>query len=256
MLAVLLAALAGACGGGGDEAGGSDQTVTVFAASSLRGAFARLERDVEAARPGVDVVFQFAGSDRLARQIREGAPADVYAAASPRYARDLRREGLVADPVTFATNELALAAPADAAPPDLARLAVDGGVKLVIGSPGVPVGDYTRQALQALEAVHGRGYARRVLRNVVSQEPDVASIVAKLTSGDADAGFVYRTDAHGAGDRLRAVALPAGTQPPVELPIAVVEASPRPADARAFIDHVRSARGQAMLREAGFGAPR
>ncbi len=226
-------ALAG-CGSGPDEA------VTVFAAASLTEVFRALDPPVR---------FNFAGSDELATQIREGAPADVYAAASPRYAAVLHDEGLVEAPRTFATNRLVLVVPADnpAGIESVDELATPG-TKVLTGARGVPVGDYARAALASagLEAV---------LRNVVSNEEDVRGVLAKVAAGDADAGFVYATDAKAAGGRVRVVELPASAQVEIRYPIAVVADARDAEAARAFVALVLGERGRRALARAGFGLP-
>jgi molybdate transport system substrate-binding protein len=214
---------------------------TVFAAASLSGVFPKLD-----AKPR----YSFAGSDQLALQIRQGAPVDVYAAASPKYARLLYRDGLVGKPVTFAKNRLIVILPRSN--PARVHSVYDlrkSGVKVVIGDQGVPIGSYTRQLLDTL------GVEDAVLRNVVSQETDVKGIVAKVALGEADAGFVYRTDAKPVSARVEKVFLPAWAQPPIRYQIAVVKSTERTVEARSFIRKVLSTRGRLLLRRAGFGLP-
>jgi molybdate transport system substrate-binding protein len=215
--------------------------VTVFAAASLTGVFPRLD-----AAPR----YSFGGSDQLAMQIRLGAPTDVYAAASPRYAQLLHRDGLLEKPVVFATNRLIVLVPRSN--PARIRSVYDlrrSGVKVVIGGRTVPVGSYTRQVLDSL------GIADAVLENVVSEETDVKGIVTKVALGEADAGFVYATDARPVATRVRTVALPARAQPPIRYVIGVVKGSRHVAAARAFVRKVLSRRGRLLLRHAGFGLP-
>jgi molybdate transport system substrate-binding protein len=229
----VLVALTVACGGGDDEG------LTVFAAASLTEVFERLDGDAR---------FNFAGSDELATQLREGAEADLYAAASPRNPRELHREGLVERPRVFATNRLVLIVPRDN-PADIFSLAdLDGDVKLVVGAEGVPIGDYTRTMLEN---------ARRtdLLAQVVSEEEDVKGVLSKVALAEADAGFVYATDARAAGDDVRAIDLPDLIQVRVEYPIAVVRGAANAEEARAFVSRLFSAEGRRLLREAGFGPP-
>jgi molybdate transport system substrate-binding protein len=238
-LAALAAAalLAASCGGGG----GSDlEGITVFAAASLTEVFQEI---------APDVTFNFAGSDELATQIREGAPADVYAAASPRYPAELFEEGAIEKPQIFATNRLVLIVPADdpAGVESVEDLVADG-VKLVVGAEGVPIGDYTRSVLETMGMTE-------VLENVVSNEEDVKGVVGKVTSGAADAGFVYVTDATAAGDEVEAIELPDEAQAVVEYPIALVVDSENAEAAQAFVDLVLGEEGQAALADAGFGQP-
>jgi molybdate transport system substrate-binding protein len=216
--------------------------ITVFAAASLTQVFPRIDSSPR---------YSFAGSDQLALQLQQGAPADVYAAASPKYPELLYRNGLLRKPVVFATNKLIVIVPR-ANPAhissvyDLRR----SGLRVVIGDKSVPIGAYTRQLLDAL------GITADVIKNVVSEETDVKGIVTMVALGEADAGFVYRTDAKAVAKQVKDIALPAWAQPPVRYELAVVAASAHPAAARAFVRHVLSRRGRLLLRRAGFGVPR
>jgi molybdate transport system substrate-binding protein len=232
-LLLLVVGLAG-CGGG------DDKELTVYAAASLTEVFQELAPDAR---------FNFAGSDELATQIREGAPVDVYAAASPRYPDELLREGLVEEPVAFATNRLVLVVPSDnpAGIESVDDLRQDR-VRLVVGAEGVPVGDYTRTVLENMGA-------EDVLENVVSNEEDVKGVLGKVVAGEADAGFVYVTDANAAGEDLRAVELPEEAQAVVLYPIAVIADTERRDAAEAFVALVLSPEGQEALENAGFGLP-
>lgn len=235
LLAAALLVFAAACGGGDDE-----PTLTIFAASSLTDVFEELD---PAAR------FNFAGSDELATQLREGAEADVYAAASPRYPQELFAEGVVERPQTFATNRLVLIVPQDnprqiETPADVAA----PGVKLVIGAEGVPIGDYTREVLD-------RAGRNDVLRRVVSEEEDVRGVLGKVALGEADAGFVYATDVAAAADDVRAIELPSEIQARIEYQIAVVRKSASRDAALSFVQLLLGARGRSSLLSAGFGPP-
>jgi molybdate transport system substrate-binding protein len=216
--------------------------VTVFAAASLTDVFGRIDGGVR---------YSFAGSDQLALQIRQGAPADVYASASPKYTQVLYRDGYLLKPAVFATNKLIVLVPRSnpakiSSVYDLRR----GGVKVVIGDVTVPIGAYTRQILDTL------GITADVTKNVVSQETDVKGIVSKVALGEADAGFVYRTDARPVASRTRSISLPVWAQPPIRYELAVVKASPHRAAARAFVAKVFSKRGRMLLSKAGFGLPK
>ena len=235
LLTVLVAALALP----GSASGGTP--ITVFAAASLTQALPRID---PAPR------YSFAGSDQLAIQIQQGAPADVFAAASPKQPELLFRNGLVRRPVAFATNKLIVLVPRSnpahiQSVYDLRR----AGVKIVIGDATVPIGTYTRQILETL------GITADVSRNVVSEETDVKGIVTKVALGEADAGFVYRTDAKPVAQRTRSVALPNWAQPAIRYEVAVVKASPRRQAAAAFVKKLLSRRGRLLLKQAGFGLP-
>jgi len=216
--------------------------ITVLAAASLTDVFPRIAPSPR---------YSFAGSDQLALQIRQGAPADVYAAASPKYTQLLYRDGFVQKPVVFATNKLIVLVPRSnpahiTTVYDLRR----EGIKLVIGDRTVPIGSYTRQILDAL------GITTDVTKNVVSQETDVKGIVTKVALGEVDAGFVYLTDAKPVASRTRSIALPAWAQPPIRYELAVVKASANVAAAKAFLKKVTSKRGRQLLSKAGFGLPK
>jgi molybdate transport system substrate-binding protein len=228
-----------ACGGD-DDAGAGAEPLTVYAASSLTEVFQELDPSNR---------YNFAGSDELATQIREGGEADVYAAASPRYPDELADEGLVDEPRIFATNRLVLIVPSGRrrSIKSIEDLPQDG-VKLVIGAEGVPVGDYTRDVLERL----GR---TDVLEQVVSEEENVKGVVAKVALGEADAGFVYATDAIAAGDKVTTVELPAHAQADVRYPVAVVAETDQRDEAEEFVDLLLDPGGQAALEDAGFGRP-
>jgi molybdate transport system substrate-binding protein len=250
VIAALVAATApaalGACGG--DGGGGSRPDLLVSAASSLKTPFS----DYGATFEGARARFSFAGSDQLAAQIRSGARPDVFAAANAKLPRALFAEGLVEQPVAFARNQLVIAAPASGSGirhlDDLAR----PGLRLAIGAPAVPVGDYTRTVLARLPAARRRA----ILDRVRSSEPDVAGIVGKLLAGAVDAGIVYVTDVVAARGRLRAVELPPRLRPAVVYEAAVVRGARHPSHARAFVAGMNEAAGRSALRRAGFVPPR
>jgi molybdate transport system substrate-binding protein len=215
--------------------------ITVFAAASLAEVFPRIDKAPR---------YSFAGSDQLAIQIQQGAPADVFAAASPKQPELLFRNGIVRKPVVFATNKLIVLVPRKN--PAHIRTVYDlrrEGVKIVIGDSTVPIGMYTRQILDAL------GITAEVTRNVVSEETDVKGIVTKVALGEADAGFVYRTDAKPVASRTLSVALPPWAQPSILYEVAVVKASARQQAAKAFVRKLLSKRGRLLLKQAGFGLP-
>jgi molybdate transport system substrate-binding protein len=223
-------------------AGATATRINVYAAASLTQVFPRIARTPR---------YSFAGSDQLATQIRQGAPADVFASASPKQSELLYHDGLLRRPVVFATNKLIVMVPRRNPAGihsvyDLRR----GGVKVIVGTPTVPVGAYTRQVLDSL------GITAAVMTNVVDQEPDVKGIVAKIALGEGDAGFVYKTDALPVQKKVIAIAVPAWAQPPIRYEIGIVKASSHRAAATAFIKRVTSLRGRRLLVQAGFGLPK
>jgi molybdate transport system substrate-binding protein len=223
----------------GSATGRTTASVRVLAAASLTDVFPKVDGTQR---------YSFAGSDALAGQIRLGAPADVFAAANTSLPNALYAQGLVEKPVVFTTNKLVLVVPT--ANPAGIKSVFDlrrDGIKLVVGTATVPIGTYTRTILRNLALTS-------VLSNVVSTETDVRSILSKVALGEADAGFVYLTDAKTVADKVKVLTLPAWAQPPVRYGIAVVKSTQDRASAVAFINKVLSKAGQAKLRAAGFGA--
>jgi molybdate transport system substrate-binding protein len=236
LAATILAALLAAPAGAKPNA----TKLTIFAAASLTEAFQAFDANES---------YSFAGSNTLAAQIKQGAPADVFASASPQYTQDLYRQKLVEKPVTFTSNRLVLIVPKSnpaglTSVYDLARKPV----KLVVAAPAVPVGSYTRTVLRKLGL-------SSVLGKVVSQESDVKGVVGKVALGQADAGFVYVTDVKPVAGDVTSIRIPAWAQPRVRYEIAVVSSSPRKAAARAWVKRVLTKPGQAALARAGFDKP-
>jgi molybdate transport system substrate-binding protein len=230
--------------------------LTVLAAASLSHVFPKIAAGFSRAHPEARVRFSFAGTDALVLQIEQGSPADLFAGASPRYGNQLAGENLVEPPKAFATNRLVLILPSFnpagiGSPEDLAR----PGIKLVIGADTVPIGSYTRKVLANLDDLYGPSFSRNVLANVVSDEDNVEGVLTKVRLGEADAGFVYVTDAMAAGDGVRSLQLPEQAQAVATYPIAVVRASAHRALARLFETFVLGLEGQQALGEAGFGPP-
>jgi molybdate transport system substrate-binding protein len=216
------------------------KVLAIFAAASLTGVFPLIDKAPR---------FQFAGSDQLAFQITQGAPADLFAAASPKYPDQLYAQRLCSKPAVFATNTVVLIVPR--ANPAHIRTVYDlqrDGVKLVVGAKGVPVGDYARKLLANLGLT-------RALKNVVSEEDDVKLVVAKVAYGEADAGLVYRTDVKPVGAKVFRIAVPASAQPTVRYELCIPTSTKHRALAAAFVREVLSKRGRATLKAAGFGLP-
>lgn len=229
--------------GSGD---GDRPTLTVLGASSLTEALGRYGGSFA----GAEVRSSFAGSDQLAAQIRQGAKADVFASADTDYPAELHREGLAEKPVVFARNRLVIVVPKNSNVRSLTDLARPG-TKLAIGDPSVPVGAYTREVLGRLPA----GERDAILANVRSEEPEVSAVLAKVTNGAADAGFVYATDASAVAGEAQTVAVPPRLQPDVAYAVAVLSDSSHPRQARQYLQGLLHGRGAADLREAGFLPP-
>lgn len=218
------------------------QALNVSAAASLRNVLPALSSSP---------AYNFAGSNTLQRQIERGAPADVFLSAEPAEAQTLFRENLCSRPQTFATNILVLLVPRSN--PGNVRSVYSlrsGGRRLSIGTPGVPIGDYTRLLLRRLRL------SGVLSSNTVSQEPDVASITSKVALGSADAGFVYHTDALASRDRTTELRLPKFAQPAVRYQACVVRRNGADTrGAQAFIGRLRSGAGRSALHHYGFGLP-
>jgi len=233
VIAALVAVLAIVTG----SAGAQSQPLTIYAAASLTDVFRSFDPNQR---------YSFAGSNTLETQIRNGAPADIFASAAPLNTQRLFRQNLVQKPVTFTSNRLALIVPKSN--PAGIRSVYDlkrKPVKLVIAGAAVPVGGYTRTVLRKMGL-------SSVLSKVVSQETDVRAVTGKVALGQADAGFVYVTDARAVADRVTVIRIPAWAQPRVRYEIAVVSSSSKKAAAQAWIKTLLSARGQAALKEYGF----
>jgi molybdate transport system substrate-binding protein len=249
--ALLVAAACGDSSGSSSSdpssAAASGGTLNVFAAASLTNAFDDLAKTYEQQNAGWKVRLNYDGSDILAEQIEQGVPADVYAAASTKYPEQLQGDNLLGDTTDFATNTLVLIVPADnpANITSVDDLKTDDA-KLVIGDESVPIGGYTRDVLDGL------GINVDDL-NVVSEEQKVTDITAKVSLGEADAGFVYVTDAQAAGDKVKSIDLPADANATATYPIGILTDSKNQEAAQRWIDLVTSSDGQQVLQSYGFG---
>ena len=238
-------------------AASSAASLTVFAASSLTDAFSELGRAFDA-RTGTKTTFEFAGSQTLRTQLENGAPADVYASANDAQYAPLVALGLLAAGQPFARNKLTVIAPlASSAVRTLTDLARPG-IKLVIADKAVPVGDYTRRMLSAVDkaGTYGRDFSARALRNVVSEEPNVRQVALKVQLGEADAGVVYASDVTPVLRPLvRVIALPTRFNQLASYPIGVLKDSASPDAAQAFVQYTLSPEGQKILKKWGFQSP-
>jgi molybdate transport system substrate-binding protein len=253
VLLLLFAAFLAACSSSSTTGGsaGSTATLTVFAASSLTKSFGQIGSDFEAANPGTNVTFDFGPSDGLASQIESEGTADVFASASGTWMDDVQSKTGVSDRTVFAKNRLVIITPPDnpAGVRSLADLA-KSGVSVVIAAEGVPVGDYARQALDAA------GISKQVLANVVSNEQDDASLVAKITAGEADAAIVYSSDVTSTvAPDVNALKIPDAQNVIATYPIAVVDGTTHADLAKSFVTYVLGSTGQATLATYGFLPP-
>ncbi|MFD7405952.1 molybdate ABC transporter substrate-binding protein [Streptomyces sp. NPDC059866] len=237
----------------GSSAAGSDASdrltgeVTVFAAASLEESFTTLGKEFEKQHPGTKVTFSFGGSDSLAASITGGAPADVFAAASPRTMAIVTDAGDASGtPATFVRNQLEIATlPGN---PDRISSLEDltaSGLKVVLCDESVPCGTAAQKALDA----------SRLKLTPVSYEQDVKSALTKVELKEADAALVYKTDVKAAGDKVEGVDFPESADAINDYPIALLRDAPNAEAAKAFIGLVKSAEGQKVLTGAGFLAP-
>jgi molybdate transport system substrate-binding protein len=211
--------------------------LTIFAAASLTNVFPQIASKEH---------YSFGGSNALAAQIQQGAPADVFASANTSIPFQLYDQGLVEKPVLFTRNQLVLIVPRSN-PANIHSVAdvARPGVKLVVAAPGVPVGDYTRTVLHNMKL-------DAALQNVVSNESDVREVLAKVALGEADAGFVYVTDARSVRGKVATIGIRWTAQPRVSYAVAVVSTSRHKAAARAWVKSLLGKAAQAKLRAAGF----
>ena len=247
LLAGLSLTLAAGCSGGQAEQQPASSAVTgrvdVFAAASLTDAFERLGEQFEAANPGATVTFSFGASSALAQSIVGGAPADVFAAASPVTMDVVATAGDARDPVVFTRNRLVLAVPtgnpagvrglADLARPDL---------KVALCAEQVPCGAAATTVLEAA----GVQAAPDTL------EQDVRAVLGKVRMDEVDAALVYRTDVLAGGDEVEGIAFPEADDAVLDYPAAVLSGAADREAAQAFLDLLLSEQGQQLLTDAGF----
>jgi molybdate transport system substrate-binding protein len=222
-------------------------TVTVFAAASLKESFTTLGKEFEKAHPGTKVTFSFGGSDSLAASITGGAPADVFAAASPKtMAIVTDKNDAVGTPTTFVRNQLEIATlPGNPDKVDSLKDLTKSGLKVVLCDKTVPCGAAAQKALDA----------GSLKLTPVSYEQDVKSALTKVELKEADAAVVYKTDVKAAGDKVEGVEFPESAKAINDYPIALLKDAPNAAAAKAFIALVQSAEGQKVLTAAGFLQP-
>src|SRR5262245_8726330 len=258
LIAVLFAVGIAGCGSdddngsSGSAANGSTPSpslsgnITVFAAASLTESFTELGKQFEAANPGTKVTFSFAASSALAMQINSGAPADVFASASPKNMDQVVTAGGASDPKVFAKNVMEIATPPTnpagvTSVNDLAK----SSVKTALCQPQVPCGSVAQQVFTNA----------KLTVKPVTLEPDVKSVLSKVQLGEVDAGMVYVTDVMAAGDKVKGVQIAADVNASTSYPIAALSKSGNASVAAAFVDFVLSPAGESVLSAAGFEAP-
>ncbi|MEO3785320.1 molybdate ABC transporter substrate-binding protein [Actinocorallia sp. B10E7] len=225
---------------------GGSRTVTVFAAASLTEAFTTLGAEFEDGHPGVKVRFNFGSSATLAQQLVRGAPADVFAAASPATMKTVTDASLAGNPAVFARNRLEIAVPsADPGGVDELRDLADPKVKVALCAEQVPCGAAAAKALDAagLDVTP------------VTLEQDVKAALTKVVLGEVDAALVYRTDVIAAGGKVKGIAFPEADQAVNDYPVAALKDAPSSALATEFVTLVLAEQGRTVLTEAGFEVP-
>jgi molybdate transport system substrate-binding protein len=232
--------------------------LTVFAAASLTNAFTEIGQNFSTRYPGVSLVYNFAGSQQLAQQLAQGAPADVFASANARQMDVTIAAGRVVSGTaqTFVRNRLVVIYSADN-PAGLNQLAdlAQPGLKLVLAAAEVPVGQYSLDFLDKAvqDAAFGPGYKEAVLQNVVSYEDNVRSVLAKISLGEGDAGIVYTSDISGAAvEQIGQIDIPDSLNTIATYPMAVISDALHPTHAQAFVDYILSPAGQEVLAKYGF----
>ncbi len=238
--------------------GSADATLTIFAAASLTEAFTELGQQFEATTPGVTVSFNFAGSQQLAQQLTQGAPADLFASANAMQMNAAIDAGRVISntPQIFARNRLVGIYPKDN-PATINHLfdLASPGVRIILAAGEVPVGRYSLEFLDkaAQDPIFGADFKNHLLANVVSYEQNVRAVLTKIALGEGDAGIVYASDLVGSGvDRVGRIEIPDDLNRLAAYPIAVTADTAYPTQARAFVDFLLSAAGQEILARYGF----
>ncbi|MFI9815553.1 molybdate ABC transporter substrate-binding protein [Saccharothrix variisporea] len=247
VLAVLALVVAGCGTPEAANRGGASGDITVFAAASLTESFTKLGKDFEAAHPGAKVTFNFAGSSALAQQLNQGAPAELFASAAPANMRQVTDTGTVkAEPTTFAKNTLQIVVP-KGNPGGVTGLAdfAKADLKIALCAEQVPCGAAAKKVFEAAG----------VTARPDTLEQDVKATLAKVALGEVDAALVYRTDVKAAGDKVEGKDFPEAAEAVNAYVIAPLANARNKVGAQAFLDHVVSEAGRAVLVEAGFTAP-
>jgi molybdate transport system substrate-binding protein len=221
-------------------------SITVFAASSLQGAFTTIGQQFQAAHPGTAVKFNFGASSSLAQEITAGSPADVFASAAPQNMDSVVSAGDASSPVTFAKNVMEVAVPpSNPANVTSVNQLASSSVKTALCQPQVPCG-----------VTAGKVFSNaKITVTPVTLQPDVKSVLTQVELDNVDAGMVYVTDVKAAGTKVKGVPIPANENASTDYPIATINSSKNKATAQAFMAYVNSANGQKVLSADGFQKP-
>ena len=249
ILAALVAVAAAGCSSSSSTSStpsSSTGTITVFAAASLMQTFTQLGKQFEAAHKGDTVKFSFGPSSGLATEITSGAPADVFASASPATMDVVVKAGDAASPQNFAKNVMEVAVPPNnpanvTSVTDLAK----SSVKVALCQPQVPCGAVAAEVFKNAN----------ITVKPVTLEADVDSVVTQVETGNVDAGMVYVTNVLSAGSKLKGITIPANVNASTLYPIATISSSKHKSEAQAFVNYVLSPAGQQVLAAAGFQKP-
>jgi molybdate transport system substrate-binding protein len=251
--AALVVGIASGCGSSNDASSASSSTsagggkLIVFAAASLKSSFTEIGEQFKTANPGSDVEFSFAGSSDLVTQLTQGAPADVFASADAKNMDKATQAGLLlGSPVNFASNTLTIVtAPGNPKKVASFKDLTQPGLSVVVCAPQVPCGSATEKVEKATG----------LTLNPVSEESQVTDVLGKVTSGQADAGLVYVTDAKGAADKVAEVNFAESADAVNTYPVAVLKQSKNADLAGKFVDLITGEAGQKVLKAAGFAKP-
>jgi molybdate transport system substrate-binding protein len=232
---------------GASSASGVTGKITVLAAASLTESFNQIGKDFQAANPGATVTFSFAGSSQLAQQITSGAPADVFASASPATMKTVTDAGdNTGTPAVFVKNQLVIAVP-KGDPKGIKALAdlTKPGLKVALCAKEVPCGAAAHTALDA----------SGVKLTPVTEEQDVKQALAKVKLGEVDAALVYRTDAHSDTADVDGIEFPESAKAINNYPIVALKDAPNPSGAAAFVAFVQTPAELKVLSDVGFQQP-
>ncbi|NTV27319.1 MAG: molybdate ABC transporter substrate-binding protein [Methanothrix sp.] len=235
--------------------------LTVFTAASLTGAFGEIGQMYKN-ETNINVVFNFDGSQALRTQIENGAHADVFASANKKQMNSLKNGGLMnnSSVVIFTKNKLSLIVPKDN-PAKIGNLSdlAKPGLKIVMGTKDVPVGDYALQIISKLgnDSAYGPDYKTKVLANIISQETNVNYVVTKVALGEADVGFAYVSDVtENLASRIDMINIPDEYNVIAEYPIGSLKDTRYPTQSQDFINLVISEQGKSILEKYGFSSVR